>query len=129
MANPEFYERQRRRASTWNVPRFLRSYDETLDGALVLPRGLIDTVTTLVEHAGSHLDIADDRNSGTPQEFTFTATLTAVQDAAVQAVTANDLGILVALPGAGKTVMACAVIAAHATSTLILLERTALAEQ
>jgi hypothetical protein len=32
MPNPEFYERQRRRASTWNVPRFLRSYDETLDG-------------------------------------------------------------------------------------------------
>ena len=28
MANPEFYDRQRRRASTWNVPRFLRSYDE-----------------------------------------------------------------------------------------------------
>src|ERR1019366_6231712 len=30
MPNPLFYERQRRRASPWNVPRFLGSYDETL---------------------------------------------------------------------------------------------------
>ena len=37
MPNPVFYERQRRRASTWDVPRFLRSFDETLDGHLLLP--------------------------------------------------------------------------------------------
>jgi len=39
MTNPLFYERQRLRMSTWDTPRFLRSYDETLDGGLVLPRG------------------------------------------------------------------------------------------
>jgi len=38
MRNPVFYERQRMRASTWNVPRFLHSFDETIDGGLVLPR-------------------------------------------------------------------------------------------
>ena len=27
MSNPIFFERQRRRASTWDIPRFLRSYD------------------------------------------------------------------------------------------------------
>jgi hypothetical protein len=41
MPNPLFYERQRLRASTWDTPRFLRSFDETLDGGLVLPRGLL----------------------------------------------------------------------------------------
>jgi hypothetical protein len=40
MPNPAFYDRHRRRFSTWNVPRFLHSFDETLDGRLVLPRGL-----------------------------------------------------------------------------------------
>jgi hypothetical protein len=29
MPNPLFYERQRLRMSTWDTPRFLRSYDET----------------------------------------------------------------------------------------------------
>ncbi len=39
--NPDFYDRQRRRQSTWNVPRIITSYDETLDDHLVLPRGLL----------------------------------------------------------------------------------------
>ncbi len=83
MHNPLFYERQRMRASTYNIPRFLRSYDETLDGGLILPRGMLGTVTDLAAQAGSRLDITDERTPGTAQQFTFTATLTPPQRAAV----------------------------------------------
>ena len=96
MPNPVFYERQRRRASTWDVPRFLCSYDETLDGALVLPRGLLDTLDSLVQQAGGRLEIVDDGARGAEHEFSFTATLTAVQQAAVTALTGHELGVLVA---------------------------------
>ncbi|MGH3519354.1 MAG: TOTE conflict system archaeo-eukaryotic primase domain-containing protein [Haloechinothrix sp.] len=129
MANPVFSERQRMRLSTWDVPRFLRSYDETLDGGLILPRGLLDTVRSLVEQAGSRMEVTDERVEGTPQEFTFAADLSTDQHAAVASLREHDQGVLVAPPGAGKTVMAAALIAAHRTSTLVLVDRKALGDQ
>ncbi len=129
MANPLFYERQRLRKSTWDTPRFIRGYDVTHDDRLVLPRALRHTVADIVDNAGSRLVVTDLRNTGHEIDVTFTAELGSTQGAAVDALLARDDGVLVAPPGSGKTVIACAVIAERATSTLVLVDRKALAEQ
>jgi superfamily II DNA or RNA helicase len=129
IANPKFYELQRLRKSTWATPRFIRGYDVTVDDHLVLPRGLRHAVAGIIEDAGSRLDLADVRNPGHEIDVAFTAELTGRQSDAVNAVLAHDDGVLVAPPGSGKTVMACAVIAERSTSTLVLVDRKALAEQ
>jgi superfamily II DNA or RNA helicase len=129
MANPKFYELQRLRKSTWDTPRFIRGYDVTIDDRLVLPRGLRHTVARIVERAGSRLAVTDVRNPGREIDVAFTAELTTKQSGAVNALLAHDDGVLVAPPGSGKTVMACAVVAERGTSTLVLVDRKALAEQ
>jgi len=130
MPNPAFYDRERRRQSTWDTPRFLRLYDETVEGDLLLPRGMYDRLAALLERAGSSVVVSGDlRSDGSPQEFHCSATLTPEQHAAHDAVLGHDLGLLVAPPGAGKTVMASAVIASLGVSTLVLVDRKALADQ
>ncbi|WAH97397.1 DEAD/DEAH box helicase [Arthrobacter sp. MMS18-M83] len=129
MPNPEFYDRQRQRRSTWDIPRFLRNYDETLEGDLILPRGLLSLLHQLVESSGSTLRIDDQRASGTAQSFEFTALLRGEQQGAMDTATSTEQGILVAPPGTGKTVIACAAMARRGVSTLILVDRKALADQ
>jgi superfamily II DNA or RNA helicase len=130
MPNPAFYDRQRRRFSTWGIPRFLCGYDETVDGHLVLPRGLAEVVATVIDQAGSNLEVIDERSAGQTQDnLAFNATLRTEQAEAVAAMVQHELGVLVAPPGAGKTVIACALIAERKTSTLVLVDRKALADQ
>lgn len=127
--NPDFYDRQRRRQSTWNVPRIIPSYQETIDDHLILPRGLLERAKKLVMEAGSKVESDDHRAPGYPQEFTLDLTLQPAQRSAVDDVLPYDLGLLVGPPGSGKTVMACAAIAARGLSTLVLVDRKILADQ
>ena len=127
--NPEFYARQRARRSTWDTPRYLRCYDETVDGDLILPRGLLPLLSTLADSAGSTLHIDDVRVPGTTQQLTCATELRPNQTAALRDVCREDMAVLVAPPGSGKTVIACAAIAARATTALVLVDRKALADQ
>ncbi len=126
--NPAYYEKERLRFSTGNTPRFIRSYSETLD-LLMVPRGIRQQLEQIITAAGSKLVVTDACKDPPAVEFSFTATLTEDQGRAFAGLRAHDLGVLVAPPGSGKTVIACAAIAHHCVPTLVIVDRQPLVEQ
>ena len=128
LANPEFFEKERMRFSTWDTPRFIRCYREDLEW-IHLPRGLGERVSQLVADAGSRLELTDHRPDHDDVAFSLRTSLRPHQQAAVNAVAAHELAVIVAPPGSGKTVTACAVIAHHRQPTLVLVDRKPLLAQ
>lgn len=127
-ANPVFFERERARLSTHKTPRVIACHEETGD-VLLLPRGCRQRVEDELGSSGIPLVVTDNRSDGTPITARFAGILTEPQRVAVHAMAAHETGALVAPPGAGKTVMATALIARRARSTLVLVHRRPLLEQ
>ena len=126
--NPEYHEKERLRFSTWNTPRFLRCYGETID-QLLLPRGIADHAARIVGEAGSKLEVSDACSSPNSIDISLRADLSDRQQTALDALIPHHLGVLVAPPGSGKTVIACGVIAQRRLPTLIIVDRQPLVEQ
>jgi len=93
-------------------------------GTLALPRGLAPTVAQWVP-----LTLRDERVQRPPVHWTFHGTPFDYQTAAVQAVVSQEGGVLVALPGAGKTAMGCQAAAHWQQPTLWVCHTRGLAEQ
>lgn len=128
LANPVFFEKQRLRFGTYNIPRFIFC-GEVHPDRIVLPRGVDQAVKELFWKAGAKVQMDDKRPQMDSRSFTFFGELGPAQKAAVDAMLAHDDGVLLAPPGSGKTVMGCAIIAARSVSTLILVHRKPLLEQ
>ncbi len=126
--NPEFYRRQKMRRSAGTTPRVITGCTEHARH-LGLPRGCLDKLEALVESWGSKLDCRDERADGARTDWTFQGELHPTQQVALQDLLEHDTGVLVAPPGSGKTVIAAALAAARAVSTLVLVHRTPLLEQ
>ena len=125
--NPKFYELQRMRMQTYPHQRFVFS-GELQEYTLILPRGLLNAVLKLLTGEGAQVIIRDERQS---RRITarFIGDLTPIQQKVVIAMKSFESGILVAPPGAGKTVMGCALISERKVNTLVLVHRQPLLEQ
>jgi superfamily II DNA or RNA helicase len=126
--NPEFYKKQKIRLSTHNTPRVIACFEETTN-YVALPRGCHDAFEGLLREHGIELKVDDKRQSGATVEFTFHGTLSDIQHQAVTELMRHDIGIFVAPPGSGKTVVGTWMAAARSCSTLVLVHRKPLLDQ
>ncbi len=127
-ANPVFHEKLRLRFPTYDTPRFIFAGEWHPD-RLVLPRGTVDAAVAILESAGANVTLLDARSDGARVRWKFHGELRPDQEAAVKEMVGHDYGVLCAPPGTGKTVIGCALIARHRTSTLVLVHRNILLDQ
>jgi superfamily II DNA or RNA helicase len=128
VSNPEFYRKQAQRLSTFGTPRLVICFEHDVN-ELRLPRGLLDQTVNVLVESGFRPSTRVLTDKPAEIDVTFTGELREPQQRAVDALLGHDTGVLVASPGAGKTVMACALIAERATPTAILVNRAELLQQ
>ena len=126
--NPQFYEKQAMRLSTALTPRII-SCAEDLPGHIGLPRGCLTSLEELLNDHGIEPHVEDQRIEGDPQSLQFHGELTDLQKRASRALMAWDMGVFVAPPGSGKTVVGAHLIASRGRSTLVIVHRTQLLDQ
>jgi superfamily II DNA or RNA helicase len=126
--NPEFFKKQSMRLSTATTPRVI-ACAEDLPRFVGLPRGRQIELEALLRGYGVALRVEDERAAGEPLGFRFQGKLTPVQQKAVDALLGHDIGVFVAPPGVGKTVVGTYLVAERRCSTLIVVHRRPLLDQ
>jgi superfamily II DNA or RNA helicase len=126
--NPEFYKKQALRLSTALTPCVISCAEEH-PRHVGLPRGSLDDLRVLLDDLGIELSIEDRRTEGEELGAHFHGKLTSIQEKAASALLEHDIGVFVAPPGSGKTVVGANLIARRRRSTLVIVHRTQLLEQ
>jgi superfamily II DNA or RNA helicase len=126
--NPEFYKRQKMRLSTALTPRVIACAEEHPQH-VALPRGSVGDLRDLLAEHGVGLRLDDQRVLGESLKARFDGHLIEVQERAAKSLHASDLGVFVAPPGVGKTVVGTYLAATRGRSTLVLVHRKPLLDQ
>ncbi len=129
--NPEYAEAQRRGYSTWGMPRRLQLY-RVVPGGLRLPRGYWGRLREIMPRTPDgriQAEIIDVRVEPPAVQYESRIILRDYQQEAVNAALRQGDGVIVAPPGAGKTMIGLALVDRIQRPALWLTHTRDLAEQ
>ena len=124
----EFVIKKKLGKSTWGSERYFNFIEETAD-SVIIPRGMAGSVLRFCRDNSIEYDFADERKKVEPVSFTMDVQLREHQKLAVAAAAKKDMGVIVAPPGTGKTIVGLKIIADRQQPALIIVPRKQLAEQ
>ncbi|MCX6272127.1 MAG: DEAD/DEAH box helicase family protein [Bacteroidetes bacterium] len=127
-ANSEFYIRKNIGKSTHETKRFFKLIIES-GNDLIIPRGFIGRIIRFCKESNIEFEFKDEREKLADVAFKSNISLYQHQLTALEAANKKDIGVIVAPPGAGKTVIGLKIIEEKHQPALILVHRKQLADQ
>jgi len=120
--NSEFLIKKRMGLSTYKIERYFKLIDSE-ENNYAIPRGFLSELVNFLNEKNIKFVLNDKRKKCQAVKLESTCRLYDYQQEAVKDVLAEDNGVLVAPPGAGKTIMGIDIIAQLKQPTLILVHK------
>lgn len=114
--------------NAWGTEHYFKCLEET-DTDVIIPRGSIGKLLRFCRENKIEYEFKDERQRVSSVIFKCDIQLREYQTPALEASRKKDIGVIVAPPGTGKTVIALKIIAEKQLPALIVVHRKQLAEQ
>ncbi|WP_235890230.1 TOTE conflict system archaeo-eukaryotic primase domain-containing protein [Flavobacterium gawalongense] len=126
--NTEFLIKKKMGKNTFGTERYFKFVEET-ENAIIIPRGFVGKIIRFCRENKIEYDFNDERKKLNEVSFLFNAQLREHQQIVIDTTGKKDLGVIVAPPGSGKTIVGLKIIAEKRQPALIITHRKQIAEQ
>lgn len=127
-ANAAFIIKKKIGKNTFGTERYFKLIEES-ENEVIIPKGFAGKLLRFCREKNIAVDFKDQRKKQESIPFQFNTTLREHQEVAVVAASKKDMGVIVAPPGAGKTIIALKIIADKQQPALVVVHRKQLMEQ
>ena len=126
--NVDYLIKKRSGRSTYGTQMYFETVEEK-ENTIVMPRGIIGRLLRYCNKQKIAYKFEDKRVKLEPVKFTSSISLHDYQQETVEITNKKDFGVIVAPPGAGKTVMGLEIVARKQQPALIIVHRKQLFDQ
>ena len=127
-ASTEFIIKKKIGKNTFGTERYFKFVEE-IENEVVVPRGFIGKLIRFCRENKIEYDFIDVRTKHKIIPFSFNAQLREHQQLVIESISKKDLGVIVAPPGSGKTIVALKIISEKLQPALIIVHRKQLVDQ
>lgn len=128
VSNPNYFMRKATGKSTYGIASSATLLEEHAD-YLIAPRGYIGTLLRYCRNNNLQYHLVDRRNKLPEVDFEIKGQLYDYQQPVLARTEQKEMGVIVAPPGSGKTIIGLSVIAQKRQPTLIIVHRRQLLDQ
>jgi superfamily II DNA or RNA helicase len=126
--NTQFSIKKKMGKNAFGIERYFKLLEET-ENEVIIPRGFIGKIIRFCRENKIEYDFTDERKKLKEVSFLFNTKLLEHQQTIIDAIEKKDLGVIVAPPGSGKTIVGLKIITEKKQPALIITHRKQITDQ